>query len=125
MNTIDLVTKLDKEICGGDLGRAAELLSDDFQFVGVAPKPLTKGEALGLWSAIRAGLPDFNHNLRDARVAGNIVYAVVEVTGTHQGALVVPHGPRRAGRRSRPRHASSSWRRARARTREPGSAHRP
>ena len=93
MNTIDLVTKLDKEICGGDLGRAAELLSDDFQFVGVAPKPLTKGEALGLWSAIRAGLPDFNHNLRDAREAGNIVYAVVEVTGTHQGALVVPRGP--------------------------------
>jgi ketosteroid isomerase-like protein len=93
MNAIDLVTKLDKEICGGDLGRAAELLADDFQFVGVGPKALGKGEAIGLWSTLRAGLPDFNHNLRDLRAAGSIVYAVVEVTGTHRGALAVPHGP--------------------------------
>jgi len=93
MNAIDLVTKLDKEICGGDLGRAAELLADDFQFVGVAPRPLGKSEALGLWSAIRVGLPDFNHNLRDLRAAGNIVYGVVEVTGVHRGTLDVPHGP--------------------------------
>jgi ketosteroid isomerase-like protein len=93
MNTLDIVTKLDKEICGGDLGRAAELLADDFQFVGVAPTPLGKAEAIGLWSSIRAGLPNFNHNMRDLRAAGSIVYAVVEVTGTHQGALAIPHGP--------------------------------
>jgi len=93
MNTLDLVTKLDKEICGGDLGRAAELLADDFQFVGVAPAPLGKAEAIGLWSSLRAALPDFTHNLRDVRAAGNIVYAVVEASGTHRGTLSIPHGP--------------------------------
>jgi len=93
MNALDVVKKLDKEVSGGDLGRAAELMSDDFRFVGVAPQPLGKSETLGLWTALRAALPDFNHNLRDARGAGNLVYAVVEVTGTHQGTLAVPHGP--------------------------------
>jgi ketosteroid isomerase-like protein len=93
MNAIELVTKLNQEICGGDLGRAAEYLADDFQFVGVGPAPLGKGDALGLWATIRAALPDFNHNLRDLRAAGNMVYGVVEVTGTHQGKLAIPHGP--------------------------------
>ncbi len=93
MNALELVKKLDQEICGGDLGRAAEYMADGFRFVGVGPAPLGKGETLGVWSALRAALPDFNHNLRDLREAGSIVYGAVEVTGTHQGSLVVPHGP--------------------------------
>ncbi|HTQ03623.1 MAG TPA: nuclear transport factor 2 family protein [Polyangiaceae bacterium] len=93
MNPIDVVKKLNQEICGGDLGRAAEYMADGFRFVGAQPAPLGKGETLGVWTAMRTALPDFNHNLRDLREAGNIVYGVVEVTGTHEGSLVVPHGP--------------------------------
>ncbi len=93
MHALDLVMKLDKEISGGDLTKAAEYLADDFKFVGVAPEPLNKDQALGLWATARAGLPDFNHNLRNLREARNIVYATVEVTGTHTGTLAVPHGP--------------------------------
>ena len=69
MNALDIVTKLDKEICGGELAKAAAYLADDFRFVGVAPQPLNKAEALGVWATIRAALPDFSHNMRVVREA--------------------------------------------------------
>jgi hypothetical protein len=90
MGALDTVKALDSEISGGDLHKAADYLADDFKFIGVAPQPFGKQEALGLWTALRAALPDFNHNMRDLREAGNMVYAVVEVTGTHTGTLNVP-----------------------------------
>jgi hypothetical protein len=93
MNAINVVMNLEKEISGGDLAKAAQYLSEDFQFVGAAPETLNKDQALGIWATIRAALPDFNHNLRNLREAHNMVYATVEVTGTHSGSLAVPHGP--------------------------------
>jgi len=93
MNALDIVTKLDKEICGGELAKAAAYLADDFHFVGVAPQPLNKDQALGVWATIRAGLPDFTHNMRNLRAAASIVYATVEAGGTHTGTLTIPHGP--------------------------------
>ena len=93
MNALDIVTKLDKEICGGDLAKAATYLADDFRFVGVAPQPLNKDEALGLWATIRAALPNFTHNMHSLRGASSIVYATVEAGGTHTGTLSIPNGP--------------------------------
>jgi hypothetical protein len=89
MNALDIVTKLDKEICGGELAKAAGYLADDFRFVGVAPQPLSKAEALGVWATIRAALPDFTHNMRVVREASSIVCATVEAGGTHTGTLSI------------------------------------
>jgi ketosteroid isomerase-like protein len=93
MSALETVKALDNQISGGDLNEAADMLADDFKFVGVAPAPLGKQEAIGVWTAIRAAAPDFSHNLRDLREAGNMVYGVVEVTGTHTGTLNVPGAP--------------------------------
>lgn len=93
MTAMDTVKALDKEISGGDLRKAADYLADDFKFLGVAPHALGKSEALGVWTALRAALPDFSHNLHDLRDATNLVYGTVEVTGTHTGTLSVPEVP--------------------------------
>ena len=93
MNALDIVLKTDKEISGGELGKVAGYLAEDFHFVGVGPQALNKDQALGVWATLRSGLPDFNHNLRNLREAGNIVYATVEVTGTHTATLSIPNGP--------------------------------
>ena len=93
MNAREIVLMADKEISGGDLGKAAGFLSEDFRFVGVAPQPLNKDQTLGVWATLRAGLPDFSHNLRLVRDAGNLVYATVEASGTHTSTLAIPHGP--------------------------------
>jgi len=93
MNALDIVTKLDKEICGGELAKAAAYLAADVRFVGVSPQPLNKVEALGVWATIRAALPDFTHNMRVVREASSIVYATVEAGGTHTGTLSIPNGP--------------------------------
>jgi hypothetical protein len=93
MNALDIVTKLDKEICGGELAKAATYLAEDFRFVGVSPQPLDKAGALGVWATIRAALPDFSHNMRNLRETANIVYATVEAGGTHTGTLSIPDGP--------------------------------
>jgi hypothetical protein len=93
MSALDIVTKLDKEICGGELAKAAGYLAEDFRFVGVGPQPLNKAEALGVWATLRAALPDFSHNMRSQREASNVVYATVEASGTHTGTLSIPSGP--------------------------------
>jgi len=93
MSALDIVTKLDKEICGGELAKAAAYLAEDFRFVGVTPQPLNKAEALGVWATIRAGVPDFSHNMRNLREASGMVYATVEAGGTHTGTFSMPHGP--------------------------------
>jgi hypothetical protein len=93
MNAINVLMNLEKEISGGDLAKAAQYMSEDFQFVGVRPETLNKDQTLGVWATIRAALPDFTHNLRNLREAHNLVYGTVEVTGTHSGSLSIPHGP--------------------------------
>lgn len=93
MNPINVVMNLEKEISGGDLSKAGQYLSDDFKFVGVGRESFNKDQSLGVWATLRAALPDFNHNMRNLRESGNMVYATVEVTGTHKGTLSIPHGP--------------------------------
>ena len=90
MSSLETVKALDAQISGGDLGKAADMLADDFKFVGVAEHSLSKQEAIGLWTAIRAACPDFTHNLHDLREANAMVYGVVEITGTHTGTLNAP-----------------------------------
>lgn len=92
-STLETVRSLDAEISGGDLRKIADYLADDFQFLGVGPQPMGKAEAIGVWTTLRAALPDFNHNLANVREAGSIVYGTVEVTGTHTGTLQIPSGP--------------------------------
>ena len=101
MNALNVVMNLEKEISGGDLAKAAQYLAEDFQFIGVGSEPLNKDQALGVWATLRAGMPDFNHNMTNLREATNIVYATVEVTGTHTGTLSIPHGPILAATRRR------------------------
>lgn len=96
MSAIDIVKALDEQISGGDLQHAGDYMADDFKFVGVGPEPLGKQESLGVWGALRAAMPDFKHNMANFREAYNMVYATVEVTGTHTGTLAIPGGPQLA-----------------------------
>ncbi|MGA7271891.1 MAG: nuclear transport factor 2 family protein [Acidimicrobiia bacterium] len=96
MSAIDIVKALDEQISGGDLEKAGDYMADGFNFVGVGPEPLGKQETLGVWGALRAAMPDFNHNMSNFREAHNIVYGTVEVTGTHTGTLAIPGGPQLA-----------------------------
>lgn len=93
MTPTELIKSLDKEISGGDLAKAGQYMSDDFKFTGVGPQPFGKDETLGVWATLRAAMPDFNHNLKVVRESGGMVYATVDVTGTHTGDLSIPHGP--------------------------------
>jgi len=92
MNAINVLINLEKEISGGDLAKAAQYMSEDFQF-GDGTAKFNKDQTLGIWATMRAGLPDFNHNLRNLREANDVVFGTVEVTGTHTGTLAIPHGP--------------------------------
>lgn len=93
MGALDVVKALDAEISGGDMRKVPGLLADDFKFVGVAPEPLDRDHTVGMWSALRAAMPDFTHNLSNTREAYSIVYATVEVTGTHTGTFQAPGAP--------------------------------
>lgn len=74
----------------GDLELAAGLMSDDFVASGFTPNPLDKGEFLALQSALHDAMPDYALHFSDIQAQGNLVKALVQITGTHTQDLELP-----------------------------------
>jgi predicted ester cyclase len=79
----------------GQFEDAASYLSDDFVFSGPVPQPVGKKEFVGLQSGLIKAIPDWKFNIRNVRVQGDNLTAVVQITGTHTGTLpsLMPGAP--------------------------------
>ena len=72
----------------GDIGLAANSMSDNFTLSGFASNPLDKNEFLLMQSRLLAAMPDFSYNLSDVQDAENdSVQALVQITGTQANGL--------------------------------------
>jgi ketosteroid isomerase-like protein/predicted ester cyclase len=74
----------------GNSEREKYLLSENFQFIGPMPMPLTAKQYQDMAEAIHEGIPDWCFNVRDIRVDGNNVFLTVRITGTQTGTLRLP-----------------------------------
>lgn len=90
MKPIQVVKECMAAIEARDFDRAAQCLTDDFQFFGGMPKAASKQEWLGVHKAMCQALPDFKFNLSNATEKEGKVYGQVRLTGTHKGALFIP-----------------------------------
>ena len=93
MSNLDLARKALKAFSAGDVATTSELLTDDFQFLGVTPHPLTKQDYLGFMHAINAAFPDFAFNETSSSESGDTVTMKHHITGTHTGPLNAPGLP--------------------------------
>jgi predicted ester cyclase len=71
----------------GDLDTVASYLSEDFQFLGPVPEPLSKDEWLDLTRIFHTAFPDIKYNMRVVSVDGNVVKTSTQLRGTHTGDL--------------------------------------
>lgn len=71
----------------GDFDTVASYLTDDFQFSGPMPQPLSAQEWVGTLHGFKAAFPDIKYNLKIVSVEGNTVKTTTQLTGTHTGDL--------------------------------------
>ncbi len=67
----------------GDYDTAASYMSDDFQFSGATPEPISGQAWIGLSASMRAAFPDLRYNFRVKSVAGDVVTTSNQLHGTH------------------------------------------
>ena len=93
MSNLELARKALQAFSSGDTATIESLTTDDFQFLGVTPQPLTKQDYLGFMHAINTAFPDFKFNETSTSESGDTVTIKHKITGTHTGPLNAPGLP--------------------------------
>jgi ketosteroid isomerase-like protein len=93
MSNLELARKVLHALGSGDTATLSSSVTDDFQFIGVAPQPLGKQEFLGFSQAIHAAFPDFTFHETSSSESGDTVTIKHTITGTHIGTLNAPGLP--------------------------------
>lgn len=88
MSNIETVMTFVTALQSGDIGLAANSMTDGFTMSGFAPNSLDKNEFLVMQSKLLAAMPDFSYNLSDIQDAENeSVQALIQITGTQLNGL--------------------------------------
>ncbi|NIM92141.1 MAG: hypothetical protein GTO18_00285, partial [Anaerolineales bacterium] len=87
METKELAQNFVDAFNKGDLDAVASYLSEDFQFSGPVPEPLSAAEWIGFSRILKAAFPDIQYNLRVESINGKVVKTSSKVSGTHTGDL--------------------------------------
>jgi predicted ester cyclase len=71
----------------GDFVKAQSTLSNDFQFSGPVPQPISGPAWMGMSASMKAAFPDLNYQFKIESVDGNTVNISAQLKGTHKGNL--------------------------------------
>ena len=93
MSNLDLARKALQAFSSGDTATMNSLLTDDFEFLGVTPHPLTKQDYLGFMHTINTAFPDFAFEEISSSETGETVTIKHHISGTQTGALNLPGMP--------------------------------
>lgn len=87
MTNTELAKTLMAAVDAGDMAKAGNLLTDDFQISGPFPVPMGKDQWLGIQVAMKQAFPDWRFNLTNIEDHGDSATIYYYITGTHVGAL--------------------------------------
>jgi len=90
MSAIDIVRAGLAATEAGDLEKMDAMLADDMKLVGPVPEPVGKREFIALQSALVSAMPDWKFNPTDFKEDGNVVTAMLQISGTQTGELNLP-----------------------------------
>ncbi len=71
----------------GDFAKAQSFLTDDFQFSGPVPEPISGPAWLGMSASLKAAFPDLDYQFKVEGADGNTVSISAQLKGTHTGNL--------------------------------------
>ena len=71
----------------GDFVKAQSTLSNDFQFSGPVPQPISGPAWMGMSASLKTAFPDLNYQFKTESVNGNTVHISAQLKGTHKGNL--------------------------------------
>ena len=71
----------------GDFVKAQSTLTNDFQFSGPVPEPISGPAWMGMSAGLKAAFPDLNYQFKIESVEGNTVQISAQLKGTHKNAL--------------------------------------
>ena len=87
MNKRETVHALMDVVQKGDFEGAKSMLSDDFQFSGPVPQPISGEAWLGMSTNLKAAFPDLDYNFKIEGVDGDKVNIAAKLKGTHKREL--------------------------------------
>ena len=87
MTAIETVKALQGAIQSGNFERARTFLSDDFEFSGPVPEPLSAEQWMGLSAILKTAFPNLDYHFRIESAEGNVVHMSAQLSGTHRGNL--------------------------------------
>jgi len=71
----------------GNFEKAKSYLTNDFEFSGPVPQPISGAEWIGLSANLKAAFPDLNYQFKIVSVDGNTANITAQLKGTHKGDL--------------------------------------
>jgi hypothetical protein len=87
MDTKETVQALIDAVQKGDFKQAQSTLTDDFQFSGPVPQPISGPAWMGMSASLKTAFPDLNYQFKIESVDGNTAHISAELKGTHKGSL--------------------------------------
>lgn len=87
MNAKETVKILIGAVQAGDFAKITSLISDEFQFSGPVPEPLSKAQMLSLFASMKVAFPNLNYHFSIAGTDGSRVRVSSQLSGTHMGNL--------------------------------------
>ena len=87
MEYIDIVKAYFAALDSANAEQVTQYLSDDYQLVDFASRPMGKEDMLSLISELKTAMPDLRHSLSNISVDKNVVRLTVQRSGTNSGNL--------------------------------------
>ena len=87
MNKREIVQTLLDSVQKGDFEKAKSLLTDDFQFSGPVPEPVTKDSFLGMTASLKIAFPDRDYHFKVIGADDDVVRTTSQLSGTHRGSF--------------------------------------
>jgi hypothetical protein len=87
MNPKETVKTLQSAVQNGDFKKAKTFLSDDFQFSGPVPQPISGEQWLDMSGSLKTAFPAVDYHFGIEGADANVVHVSVQITGKHTGDL--------------------------------------
>lgn len=87
MNSQETVQALMDSVQRGDFATAKTLLSDDFRFKGLVPRPITGKTWLKMGTSLLMAFTGLNYNFKVDNAKGNVVNTTSQMSGNNRGAF--------------------------------------
>jgi len=87
MNKRETVQALMDAVQKGEFETVKSMLTEDFQFSGSVPEPISAEAWLEMSTSLKTAFPDLNYHFKVIGADGDVVKSTSQLSGTHNGSF--------------------------------------